>query len=320
MFYVVKKGRVPGIYENKDEALKQINGFPFHKMKTFKEKIDAEKYFAYIPNLFYVVKVGRVPGIYTSREELSAQVKDYPNAIVKTFKNEKEAKEYFAKDTLEVIKEKEQKELEKKIKIQKNKENYQEKIDKYLKDGISIKGKNICFIDIEANKGFAISLGAVIYDTDSHKILDVFSKFMRYDSFDNMDSYCSSIHHIKEEDILSAKKSDEVMNDFALFISKYEVLDIFAWGGCDKVFLRKSLTDKTLMDKIPNITNIQTCISCITQDIKFNKAWSLQNMKKFYGIEGEVMHDALSDAKDLAKVFQCFQDKKQIDKNIILDI
>lgn len=319
MFYAVKKGRVPGIYENKEDALKQTFEFPFNEMRIFKNRIDAEEYLTQVPKLFYVVKVGRKPGIYTSREELSAQVRDYPNPVVKTFKNEKKAKEYFDRDVLEVIKEKEERELSKKNRAEKNKESYQAKIEEYLQNGISTHGRNICFIDIEANKGFAISLGAIIYDSQTNEILESFSQFMRYDSFESMDSYCEHIHHIKEEDILLAKKSDEVMNDFIVFINKYNVLDIFTWGNCDKAFLRKSLTDKSLMDKIPHIRNIQTFISSVTKDVKFNKTWSLQNMKKFYGIDGEVVHDALSDAKDLVKVFQCFQDKKEINEQLVLN-
>ena len=36
MFYAVKAGRIPGIYEDYNEALKQVSGFPLNEMKKFK--------------------------------------------------------------------------------------------------------------------------------------------------------------------------------------------------------------------------------------------------------------------------------------------
>ena len=44
-FYVIKKGLVPGIYENWDEAKKQVSGFPGAVYKGFMTREEAEAYF-----------------------------------------------------------------------------------------------------------------------------------------------------------------------------------------------------------------------------------------------------------------------------------
>jgi len=319
MYYAVKKGRIPGIYENKEEALAQTFQFPFNEMRTFTKREQAEKYMNKVSNIFYVVKRGRVPGIYTSKEELSLQVRDFPNPFVKTFKNEQLAIEFFNKDTNEVLKIQEEKEILRRIQAEKSREEYRQKIESYLENGISTHGNNVCFIDLEANEGKGISIGAIVYSVQENKILDTYYSLMRYDSFEKMDSYCEKIHHITTEDILKARKSDEVMEEFISFINKYDVVDIFSWGNSDKLFLKKSLTNVSLMDKISPIRNVQTFISLVTKDILVNKTWSLQNMKKFYELEGDVVHDALSDARDLAKVFVCFQNKKAINESRVLE-
>lgn len=315
MYYAVKKGRIPGIYKNKEEALKQIFQFPFNEMKTFKKEEDAKSYLSKNSNLFYVVKRGRIPGIYVSKEEVSIQVKGFENPFVRTFKNKQKAEEFFLKDISDFNI---QNIGNKKEKKEKRKEDYQKKIEKYLANGISIHGENVCFIDVEANESKAISLGAIIYNSKNKEIIDSFYSLMRYSSFEKMDPFCEKINHIKTEDVLSAENSDKVMQDFISIINNYEVIDIFSWGSNDKHFLSKSLEDKSLMKKIHPIRNIQTFISSITKDILVNKTWSLQSIKTFYGLEGEVVHNALSDAMDLLKVFECFQDKKEINKEMVL--
>lgn len=60
VYYVVKKGRNPGLYLDKDQALKQIKGFPYGKMKRIIGYDKAKAYFhgknpgdkESIPNIF----------------------------------------------------------------------------------------------------------------------------------------------------------------------------------------------------------------------------------------------------------------------------
>ena len=315
MYYAVKKGRKPGIYEDKEEALKQIFKFPFNEMRVFEKECDAKKYLSKEVNLFYVVKRGRVPGIYFSKEEVSLQVRDFKNPIVRTFRDEQKAEAFLLEDISECNF---KNTVDKKKRKEKRKEDFQKKMDKYLANGISVHSKNVCFIDIEANESKAISLGAIIYDTENKEILNSFYSLMKYSSFVKMDPFCEKINHIKTESVLLAEDSDIVMNKFIEFINNYGVVDIFSWGSNDKHFLSKSLTDKSLMSQINPIRNIQTFISSVTKDVLVNKTWSLQSIKGFYGIEGIVAHNALSDAMDLVKVFECFQSKKEINKDLVL--
>ena len=141
---------------------------------------------------------------------------------------------------------------------------------------------------------------------------------MKYDSFTKMDSFCEQINHISTEALLNARSSDEVFAEFICLIKKYKVVDIFSWGNSDKVYLRKTLSNKNLMNEITPIRNVQTFISLITMDVIVNRCWSLKVMKEIYCLEGEVSHNALDDATDLMHVYQCFQDKKSINKENIL--
>ena len=319
MYYAVKIGRVPGIYEDKTEALAQTFRFPYSEMRIFEERDKAEEYLKNDKQLYFVVVRGRVPGVYYSKQDVSCQVKDFEGAIVRTFKDESKAKDFF-KNVSSFSKEKLDKMTKSSISSEKKKEmkesrknDYYEKIQKYLKDGISTHGDVICFIDVEANDNKAISLGAICYNQKTKRIVNTFYSLMKYDSFVDKNYYETSIHNIPNEEILKAKSSDEVFTSFIDFCKENKVSDIFSWGNRDKEFLKKSLTDKSLMEKICKIRNVQTFISAIAIDYKesIERAnISLQKAKTFYGIEGEVVHNALKDAFDLQKVFVCFQEQR----------
>jgi inhibitor of KinA sporulation pathway (predicted exonuclease) len=196
------------------------------------------------------------------------------------------------------------------------KNDYYQKIQSYLKNGISTHGDILCFIDVEANDNKAISLGAICYNQKTKEVTNTFYSLMKFDSFMDKNYYETSIHKIPNEDILKAKSSDEVFELFIEFCKENNVSDMFSWGNRDKEFLRKSLTDKSLMDKICKIRNIQTFVSAIAINYKENMEKaniSLQKAKNIYGIDGDVIHNALSDAFDLQKVFVCFQ-QQRVDK------
>ena len=318
MCYAIISGLNVGIYDTEIEAREKLKNETDVEIKTFKSRKAAEQYFRHNNICYFVVKKGWEPGIYTSKEQVTKAVKGYEGAFVKKFIDKTEAEEFFHLDMSDyVIKEMEKSKTEKKIKREQEKEEYAKRIEEYLKDGIAIHNENVCFIDMEANDGIGISLGAVVVNTTKKEIVDTFYSLMRYNSFKKIDEYVENIHHISTEDIEKAPTSDSVMKEFISFITKYNIKDVFSWGNSDKHYLKKSLTEEKLIEQIPVIRNVQTFISSITKDIILNKSWSLKDMKSFYGIEGEVSHNALDDAKDLAKVFNCFQAKAEINRDLV---
>lgn len=101
VYYVVLHGRKPGIYKNHQQALKQVNGYPYGKMKKVKGLQAAKKLFKEGKlnksdhNIYYVVKNGKNPGIYLDENLALRQIKGFPNAIMKRIKGYERAKSYF---------------------------------------------------------------------------------------------------------------------------------------------------------------------------------------------------------------------------------
>lgn len=106
-FYAVKRGRVPGIYTDINEYMKQVVEFPGHSSRGFKTELEAIQWLSQKqPNKkngdnskikYYVVRVGRVPGIYTDVDEYRKQVDGFSLSVSKKFKNYDEACAWYKK-------------------------------------------------------------------------------------------------------------------------------------------------------------------------------------------------------------------------------
>lgn len=101
VYYVVLNGRKPGIYKNHQQALKQVDGFPYGKMRKVRGLQAAKKLFnegkasKLDHNIYYVVKNGKNPGIYSDKNKALRQIKGYPNGTMKRIKGYNRAKTYF---------------------------------------------------------------------------------------------------------------------------------------------------------------------------------------------------------------------------------
>ncbi len=103
-YYVVWKGRKPGIYTSWATAKAQIDGFSGASYKSFKSEKEARAAFdsgsrpkAENKSKFYVVWRGREPGIYTSWEETQEQIRDVAGPQFKAFNTRAQAEEAFGK-------------------------------------------------------------------------------------------------------------------------------------------------------------------------------------------------------------------------------
>lgn len=107
-YYVVIHGRKPGIYKNNNQALSQVHGFPYGKMKKIKGLQAAKAYFAEnrqtdsANKSYYVVKRGRNPGLYLDKGKALEQIKKFPYGKVKRIKGYENAKAYFHGKDLQV--------------------------------------------------------------------------------------------------------------------------------------------------------------------------------------------------------------------------
>lgn len=107
-YYVVIHGRKPGIYKNNNQALSQVHGFPYGKMKKIKGLQAAKAYFSENRQTdaknksYYVVKRGRNPGLYLDKDKALEQIKKFPYGKMKRIKGYDNARAYFHGKDLEV--------------------------------------------------------------------------------------------------------------------------------------------------------------------------------------------------------------------------
>lgn len=100
-YYVVIRGRKPGIYKNNNQALSQVHQFPYGKMKKVKGLKAAKAYFAENRQTdsqnksYYVVKRGRNPGLYLEKGKALEQIKNFPYGKIKRIKGYENARAYL---------------------------------------------------------------------------------------------------------------------------------------------------------------------------------------------------------------------------------
>ncbi len=105
-FYVIWKGKKPGIYNNWNEAKRQIDGFSGAQYKSYESKQEAvaaysnpkqaqEKIKKQKRLIYYVVWHGRTPGIYTSWETTQKQIAGFKKPRYKAFGSKQLAEQAF---------------------------------------------------------------------------------------------------------------------------------------------------------------------------------------------------------------------------------
>ncbi len=100
-WYVVWKGRSPGIYGSWDECSDQVHGYGGAQYKSFDSKLEAERNFE---NSYYVVWHGREPGVYQGWEECRRQIEDVDDAEYQSFPTLERARQAFSRQADETEK------------------------------------------------------------------------------------------------------------------------------------------------------------------------------------------------------------------------
>ena len=168
------------------------------------------------------------------------------------------------------------------------------------------------FIDTEftTRRHEILSIGCVLYDTRTHKTYEFYETAKPiYEK--KLSARCMDLTHLTQEEIDQSDDFFEVLNRFKEFLDTYNASSLMVWGSSDQVAMKTSCSyGKVAFSTKNNIVNrlvdIQPIVSLLRDETRVQ--FSLQDMKDYYKIEGDVEHHALSDARDLKDVMLHFID------------
>ena len=276
--------------------------------------------------VIFALRSDEVNKLFFSKEDFLKVVKNVSNPYVKTFKKgeEREANEFLSlKESNELLKFNEeqhkkksrlQRDLHREIEMKKFRETPYVPVLHY-------DGKNICFLDVEAGKNKAISIGFVIVDAEKNEIVDEFYSLLKPFDFTGVDEYCEKLTGLSTLDIENARNFDEVYSEAQELLNRYQVQNIFTWGDSDIKFLRRSVPSGISYPFFASLKNIQYIISKISYGYYKNCQWSLENIMRILKIDNKpTAHNSLMDSRDLFRVYVAWKniDMDNIDIDFIL--
>lgn len=183
-----------------------------------------------------------------------------------------------------------------------------------LKNIKNTKNEYYCFYDSEFNayddaKNLhipqeVISIGICITN-ESGVIIEKFYSLIKLKLAKKVSRRCTEITGIKTKDLKDAENFENVSIRIWKLLKKYKIKKIFCYGLEDKRMFEKTLE---LYDKKGNAKSIANLLYDVRQDFKKKTKGKvgdqgLQFLKKICDIEGSVLHDALQDAIDLARIY-----------------
>lgn len=254
--------------------------------------------------MFFVIRSDSLNEVFDNKKDFLEVIRSVENPIVRTFMSKELALEFLG-DSRSVEEIRKCIKLDKAEKKERRSSHKREELIRLNERRFSPKSENIAFIDIEAGRNKAISIGLVVFDTKREIELYRFYSLLKPFEFVSVDSYCEKLTGISTEEVQNAKDYNIVYDEVESILERFKVSQVLSWGTMDKVFVRNSLPKDHSYEFVGKIFNIQTYISSITSKVSPNKCWSLQNMKRILKIdETEVKHNALSDSLDLLKVYK----------------
>ena len=171
-----------------------------------------------------------------------------------------------------------------------------------------------CFYDSEFNayddgKNLGIpqevvSIGICITN-EKGVIIEKFYSLIRLKAAKRISNRCTEITGIKTKDLKDADGFEKVALNVAKLLKKYGIKRVFCYGLEDKRVLDKTIE---LYDNKRNGKFIASLLYDVRSDLKKKTRdkvgdQGLQFLKSICKIEGNVIHDALQDAIDLAMVY-----------------
>ncbi|MCR4695105.1 MAG: 3'-5' exonuclease [Pseudobutyrivibrio sp.] len=174
------------------------------------------------------------------------------------------------------------------------------------------KGKNYAFLDAEylsarfKRKSIedVISIGMIITNP-KYEEMDRFYSTVRLTEGHRLPPLITELTGLTNEELEEAPYYEDVMTDIINMVKRYQVGQVFVWGG-DKSNFQRDFEARTLEKPlkravskfISTIVNIQKDISYdITDGI--DSGLSLADLKTLCGLDNYVSHNALNDAQDM---------------------
>ncbi|HIU14781.1 MAG TPA: exonuclease domain-containing protein [Candidatus Fimiplasma intestinipullorum] len=167
------------------------------------------------------------------------------------------------------------------------------------------------FLDTEFTtlKHEILSIGCVLYQQESGETFS-FYRTAKPVYEKKLSPRCLEITHLTQEEIDQSEPFPAVMHAFKHFLKENKAKHLMTWGNSDisslqqsYAFNRLSLQEKKWFEE--KVVDIQPVISVTTDESRLQI--SLNDMKKYYHIEGDVQHHALSDAMDLKEIVLHFK-------------
>ena len=313
-FYTVVRGWHQGVFRNEEDAKAEVKDYFDGKYKGFYSEEEANIYLRYYNEndepMVYVVKVGRVPGIYADREEAGRQVVGFKGALIRKYKMKNfELAEQFFHSELRFEVEAEKNNLsDAKVGKKMKAEMDEAKLKAKSMIPITFKNENVCFLDCEANRGKVISIGAIIVNIPTMKIVEKFYETCKPFGFVKMDSFCEHITKLNTDALNNSDEFLSVYRRFEAFLRKHNCDEIATWSSNDRKFLNKSMIGVANLSNDLQFIDIQKRISMFAMK---NKAISLGDLKEHYGLGTGIKHHALLDAVDMFNIFKKYNKEVQ---------
>lgn len=169
------------------------------------------------------------------------------------------------------------------------------------------------FLDTEftTRRHEIISIGCVAYDTKTHKTY-CFYKTAKPTYEKRLSTRCMDLTHLTQQEIDNSPSFAEVIKEFKAFMDEHHITHLMTWGNSDYTSMKTSFSYARLSLKLRDevltpIVDIQPLISLERDETRLQ--FSLQDMKDYYHLTGEVQHHALQDAKDLKDIVLAFKQK-----------
>lgn len=181
----------------------------------------------------------------------------------------------------------------------------------------AINAEVLGFIDTEftMRRHETLSIGCVLFDTKTQKTHQFYSTTHPvYEK--KLSRHCIELTHLTQQEIDEAPDFSMMWQQFQDFLNKHQATYLMVWGSSDSVSLKTSMSFarmsfKARDDMLARVIDIQPIISLSRDETRLQ--FSLQDMKEYYHIKGNVEHHALQDAIDLKDVVLAFK-KEHLEK------
>lgn len=169
-----------------------------------------------------------------------------------------------------------------------------------------------------------ISVGAVILDEDLNTITE-YESYIKLSLTKRLDPFAQKVHKIKKETLESARDFKDVFRELIQVLDLQDGDIIMTWGGNDKASLIYNTRShgceeefKVLIDKVKDIRYAtQQKVRYKGKVIKGQLG--LETLRLLCGIEQQISHNALDDARCLADIYKYTYDKDEISNDKVLD-